>query len=338
MQPTPDNDEIIARRQGRIGRILLNRPRALNALSSGMIEAMDAALAAWRDDPAVHAVVVEGAGGRAYCSGGDIRPIRELAASGDAGGIRRFFTVEYGLNRIIAEYPKPYVALVDGICMGGGLGVAMHGSARVATEAALFAMPETGIGLFADVGASYVLPRLRGAFGMYMALTGARVGGADAVYLGLATHFTPRERLATLADEMAEDGVAVLADAAVPPPPGALPGVADAVQRCFSAASVAEILRRLEAEGTEWARETLALLHAASPSAVLWTFELVRAGAGRTLPQALAAELALTGPVTSHPDFAEGVRAMVVDKDRTPRWSPARIEDVDSAAIRAMFA
>lgn len=334
----PGEDDVIARRQGRIGRLLLNRPRALNALSLGMIEAIGAALAEWRDDPAVHAVVVEGAGGRAYCSGGDIRAMRALATAGDTAGIRRYFTAEYGLNRVIAEYPKPYVALVDGICMGGGLGVAMHGAARVATEAALFAMPETGIGFLVDVGASHVLPRLRGAFGMYMALTGARVGGADAVYLGLATHFTARERLATLADEMAEDGVAVLADAAMSPPPGALPGVTDAVRRCFGADSVAEILRRLEAEGTDWARETLEQMRAASPSAVLWTFELVRAGAGRTLAQALTAELALTGPVTSHPDFAEGVRAMVVDKDRTPRWSPARIEDVDPAAIRAMFA
>ena len=340
MQPIPDtdSDEIVARRQGRIGRILLNRPRALNALDLRMLEAIGAALAAWRDDPAVHAVVVEGAGGRAYCSGGDIRAIRALATTGDSVGIRRYFEAEYGLDRVIAEYPKPHVALVDGICMGGGLGVAVHGSARVATEAAVFAMPETGIGFFVDVGASYVLPRLRGAFGMYMALTGARVGGADAVYLGLATHFTTRERLATLADEMAEDGVAVLADAAVPAPPGVLPGVADAVRRCFAADSVAEILRRLEAEGTDWARETLGQLRAASPSAVLWTFELIRAGAGRTLPQALEADFALTGPVTGHPDFAEGVRAMVVDKDRTPRWSPARIEDVDPAAIRAMFA
>lgn len=302
-----------------------------------MIRAVAAALDAWRDDPAVHAVVIEGAGGRAFCAGGDIRAIRALATEGHHDEVERFFAEEYALNQAIASYPKPYVALVDGICMGGGIGVSVHGAVRVATEAAVFAMPETGIGLFPDIGATYVLPRLRGAFGTWMALTGARVEGADAAYLGLATHFATRERIATLADELAEDGPAVLAGAAVPPPPGALAPLAGQIGRCFGAGSVAEIIGRLEAEGTDWSRETLATLRGLSPSSILWTFRIVRDGAGRTLPQCLAAELALTRHVTRHPDFREGVRAMVVDKDRTPRWSPPRIEDVDQAAIAAMF-
>lgn len=302
-----------------------------------MIRAVAAALDAWSDDPAVHAAVIEGAGGRAFCAGGDIRAIRTLAMEGRHDEIERFFAEEYALNQAIASYPKPYIALIDGICMGGGIGASVHGAVRVATEAAMFAMPETGIGLFPDIGATYVLPRLRGAFGTWMALTGARVGGADAAYLGLATHFTTRDRIATLADELAEDGPAVLADAAVPPPTGTLAPLADPINRCFGAASVAEIIERLEAEATDWSRETLATLRGLSPSSILWTFRIVRDGAQRTLPQCLAAELALTRHATRHPDFHEGVRAMVVDKDRTPRWSPARIEDVDDDAIAAMF-
>jgi enoyl-CoA hydratase len=331
-----ETSPVIARRQGRIGRITLNRPRALNALDLDMLHALAATLDAWRDEPDIHAVVIEGAGGRAFCAGGDIRAIRDAAIQGDHEGVERFFAAEYALNLTIATYPKPYVALVDGICMGGGVGVSVHGASRAASEAALFAMPETAIGFFPDIGASYVLPRLRGAVGIWMGLTGARLGGADAAWAGLVTHFVPRARLATLADELAEHGVAALAPAAEPPP-AALPRRIEAINRCFGAASVAEILRRLDAEDDDWAREQIAALRALSPSATLWAFELLRQGAGRSLLDCLAAELALSRHATRHPDFLEGVRAMVVDKDRSPRWSPARIEDVDPASIAALF-
>ncbi|MEJ1974676.1 MAG: enoyl-CoA hydratase/isomerase family protein [Acetobacteraceae bacterium] len=328
---------VLARRQGRVGRILLNRPRTLNALDIEMIRSMAAALTAWRDDPAVHAVVVEGAGGRAFCAGGDIRAVRAASLAGRHDEIETFFTEEYALNQAIADYPKPYIALVDGICMGGGIGVSAHGWARVATEAALFAMPETGIALFPDIGATYILPRLRGEIGLYMALSGARLHGADAAFAGLATHYTSRETIAGLADALAANGPAALCGTGIPVE-APIAAHMDAIDRCFSADSVSAILERLDAEGTDWARETLGALRAASPSAVLWTFEIVRAGAGRTLPQCLAAELALTRHATVHPDFLEGVRAMVVDKDRQPKWNPARIEDVDPAAIARMFA
>ena len=328
---------VLARRDGRVGRLTLNRPRTLNALDLGMIRAAAAALSEWQDDPAVHAVVIEGAGGRAFCAGGDIRAVRDAALAGRFGDIETFFAEEYALNQAIASFPKPFVALVDGICMGGGIGVSVHGTARVVTEAALFAMPETGIALFPDIGASHILPRLRGQVGMYMALTGARMTGADAAFTGLATHFTDRETMAGLPDALARDGVAALAQASRP---FEAPVAAhmDAIDHCFGAGSVAEVVARLQAADTEWSRQTLATLRSMSPSAVLWTFEIVRAGAGRTLPQCLAAELALTRHVTRHPDLAEGVRAMVVDKDRTPRWSPGAIEAVDPATIRAMFA
>lgn len=330
-------DTIEARRQGRIGRLLLNRPQALNALDPPMVRALAAALHAWRDDPAVHAVVIEGAGGRAFCAGGDIRAVREASLAGQTQLIEAFFTEEYALNQLIADYPKPYIALVDGICMGGGIGVSVHGSARVATEAAMFAMPETGIALFPDVGATYLLPRLRGEIGLYMALTGARLHGADAVFAGLATHMTQRDTLAGLADALAEHGPAALGGIAVAFD-APIANHAEAIDRCFSAPSVAAIVERLGAEGTEWAAATLAALRRASPSSVLWSFEMVRAGARRTLPECLAAELRMTRRVTVHPEFREGVRAMVVDKDRQPKWSPACLEDVDLDTIHAMLA
>lgn len=327
---------IIAHRQGRIGRITINRPKALNAVDLGMLLAIGAALDEWRHDPRVHAIVVEGAGGRAFCAGGDVRRMRELCAAGASVEIEAFFVAEYGLNLAIARYPKPYIALIDGVCMGGGIGLSVHGAVRVVTDAAVLAMPETAIGFFPDVGASFILPRLRPGFGMAMALTGRQVKGADAVYLGLATHYVTRERIATLADEIAEDGIAVLADAARPPPTSNLALVA-ALIRCFDRDSVAAIMTDLTAIDAEWARADLATLRAVSPMAVLASFELVRRGADCTLEQCQATELALTRHFTRHPDFQEGVRAMVIDKDRTPHWSPARLEDVDPRAVTALF-
>jgi enoyl-CoA hydratase/carnithine racemase len=328
---------VIASRDGRIGHILLNRPKALNALDLAMIRAMQAALDDWRDDQAVHAVVIEGNGGRAFCAGGDIRAVRTLAQAGDAAGVEAFFSGEYALNASIDEYPKPYVALIDGICMGGGIGVSVHGQMRVTTEAGLFAMPETAIAMFPDVGATFMLPRLPGQLGMYLALTGARVQGADAVHAGIATHFVPRADLPALRADLARDGVAAVAVHAQTLPPFSLAPHRAAIDRCFGADNVPDILARLEAEGTDWARETLATLRAMSPSSVMWSFAAVRRGASLSLRAALAAELALTRHVTRHADFAEGVRAMVVDKDRQPRWSPARIEDVEPGAIAAML-
>ena len=325
---------VLARRQGRIGRITLNRPRALNALDLPMIRAVADALAAWREDPAVQAVVIEGAGGRAFCAGGDVRELQRLVRAGEHEAVEAFFVTEYALNLAIARFSKPYVAVIDGICMGGGIGLSVHGGVRVASEGAMFAMPETAIGLFPDVGATHALPRLRGDWGMYMALTGARFGGADATWLGLATHFVPHERIGGLADAMAADGVAVLAEAAVPPVPTA--AVAHDVST-FGLDSVPAIMAALEAQGDEWARDTLATLRQVSPTSLLWTFAALRRGAGLTLEQALQAELVLTRTATRHPDFTEGVRAAVVDKDRAPRWTPARIEDVDPAVAGAPF-
>jgi enoyl-CoA hydratase len=328
---------VVAARRGRIGHILLNRPQALNALDGAMIGRIAAALEGWHEDPTVHCVVIEGAGGRAFCAGGDIRAVRSHALAEDHAAIGAFFSSEYALNAMIDAYPKPYVALIDGICMGGGIGVSVHGQIRVTTEAGVFAMPETAIGMFPDVGASFVLPRLPGEIGMYLGLTGARLAGADAVHAGIATHFVPREALASLRRDLARDGVAAVAAHARTPPPFSLAPHRAAIDRCFGADSVEEIIDRLDREGTDWARETLTQLRAMSPSAVLWSFDIIRRGATRTLRTCLAGELALTRHVTAHPDFAEGVRAMVIDKDKDPHWLPALIEAVDRKMIAAMF-
>ena len=328
---------LVTRQDGRIGRILLNRLDALNSLDLPMIREMSRALHSWREDPHVHAVVVEGAGERAFCAGGDIRSLYDHAQRGDAAAIETFFHEEYALNRDIAEFPKPYVALIDGICMGGGMGVSVHGTFRVASEHAVLAMPETAIGMFPDVGGSYFLPRLPGALGMYLALTGTRLNGPDAAHAGLATHFVRRGALSALSAGLAQDGVALLAAYAQPLPELSLARYRGRIDHCFGAASVQETLQLLEADGSDWAHQTIAALRTRSPSALCLSFELIRRGADATLSQCLAMELALTRAVTRHPDFIEGVRAMVIDKDRNPAWRPARIEDVDAAAIRSMF-
>ena len=333
----PTEPSVIARHDGRAGRILLNRPQALNALDLDMIRELTRVLTAWHDDPHVHAVVIEGAGDRAFCAGGDIRALRDAQLSGDRPAADAFFSEEYALNRMIATYPKPYVALIDGICMGGGIGVSVHAPYRVATEHAMFAMPETAIGFFPDIGATFFLPRLPGRIGTWLGLTGARVRGADAVHAGFGTQFTPRAQLPALSAALAQNGAAALAQFAAPLPPFSMAAQRPAIDACFAAPTVPEIVRRLETDGGDWARQALDMLRGVSPSALCWTLTALQRGADLTLPQALDAEFALTHTAMAHPDFAEGVRAMVVDKDRKPRWQPARIEDVDPAAIAAMF-
>jgi enoyl-CoA hydratase len=331
------SDFVRATIEGRIGRILLDRPAALNALDLGMIRAVREALDGFAARPRVHAIAIAGAGGRAFCAGGDIRAIRAHAMAGEMAAVRAFFAEEYALNAAIAACPVPYVALIDGICMGGGIGVSVHGDIRVATGAAMFAMPETAIGFFPDIGASYFLPRLPGALGLYLGLTGTRVAGADAVHAGLATHFVPREGLAALEADLVRDGATAVATHAAPLPPFSLAPHRAAIDRCFGRGSVQAILASLEAEGTEWGNATLATLRAMSPASLLWSHRLITEGAGRDLRACLDAELALALHVTRHPDFAEGVRAMVVDKDRNPRWAHATVEEVPGEEIEGLF-
>ncbi|WP_198372412.1 enoyl-CoA hydratase/isomerase family protein [Roseomonas rosulenta] len=329
---------LIARREGQAGTLLMNRPKALNALDLPMIRAFAAAIATWRDDPAVRLVVLEGAGGRAFCAGGDVRAVRAAAISRDRAAVEAFFSEEYAVNTGIATFPKPWVSLIDGVCMGGGIGVAVHNGPRVVTEHALVAMPETAIALFPDVGTSYVLPRLPGAIGTWLALTGARLTGADSVHAGLATHFVPREHLPALRAALVQDSTEAVARFAVTPPEASFAAHRPAIDRCFGQSSIAAILAALDAEGTEWAAAQASILRRMSPTSLCVSLELLRRGAGQDLAACLATELALTRVVVNdHPDFAEGVRSVLVDKDGAPKWQPARIEDVDPAAIAAMF-
>ncbi|SHL44885.1 enoyl-CoA hydratase/isomerase family protein [Actinacidiphila paucisporea] len=306
--------------------LALARPAALNALDLTMVRRMTAALTAWRDDPAVRSVVVRSTSPKAFCAGGDILAVRAAGLAGDDTAVRTYFSAEYGLNALIARYPKPYTAVIDGYAMGGGLGISVHGSARVVTERAVLAMPETGIGFFPDIGASWFLPRLPGAFGWYLGLTGARVGGQDAVACGLATHYVTAADLPALEAALAAAGDgpdAVLRHFAArtqsPPPPAHVEEIA----RCFSAPDLAQVRARLAAEtrARDWAGDTLALLDAASPASLAMTFDLLRAGADSTLEQCLARELESACRTARTADFHEGVRAALVDKDRKPAWS-----------------
>jgi enoyl-CoA hydratase len=331
-------DQVInARRDGRIGRILLNRPKALNALDLTMVNLIHIAMDDFAADPTVHAVVVEAAGDRAFSAGGDVRAIRQQALNGETQPILEFFTAEYAMNQAIADYPKPFVSLIDGLCLGGGIGISVHGSHRIATQHAAFAMPETAIALFPDIGATFFLPRLPGQLGLYYALTGQRCAGADAVHAGLATHFVPRDHLPALSAAIAQDGVAVIAGYAQTLPPFSLAPHRAVIDHAFGADSVLGIIERLQADGGDFAQATLKILRAVSPSSVHWSFQILRDGATKTLAECLAAELALVQKVTLHHEFHEGVRSVVVDKDRSPNWRPARLEEVDPAAIAAMF-
>jgi enoyl-CoA hydratase len=312
---------LVATREGKVGSLLMNRPRALNALDLPMIEGFARAIEAWRDDPDLRLVLLEGAGGRAFCAGGDVRRVREMALAGDTDGIDAFFSSEYAVNGAIAGFSRPWISLIDGVCMGGGIGVSVHGSHRVVTERALLAMPETAIALFPDVGTSHVLPRLPDALGRWLALTGARLHGAEAVEAGLATHFVPSDRLPELRTALlAEADAAMVERFAQPVPPGRIAALRPAIARCFGHHDHAAIEAALEAEGGEWAAEQLAILRRVSPTSVAVTLELLRRGATMDLPACLEMELALTRHITRHPDFAEGVRAVLVDKDNAPRW------------------
>lgn len=331
--------KLILNREGHAGTILMNRPKALNALDIGMIRDFAAAIAQWKDDAGVKLVLLEGAGGRAFCAGGDVRAVREAAVAGDRAPVAAFFTEEYAVNEGIALFAKPWISLIDGVCMGGGIGLAIHNGPRVVSEHALLAMPETAIALFPDVGTSHILPKLPGAIGTWLALTGARLSGADCVHAGLATHYVLREHFPALRAALVESGdAAVVARFAAPLPEAGFAPHRAAIDRCFAQDTVLGIIAALEAEGTEWAAAQVKILRRMSPTSLSVSLELLRRGAGMNLRQCLDEELKLTRSVVhDHPDFREGVRSVLVDKDGAPNWTPATLEEVDPDAVRALF-
>jgi enoyl-CoA hydratase len=337
---------VLFERLGQAGRITLNRPQALNALSHEMCRALHARLAEWARDDAVGLVIIDGAGGRAFCAGGDVRALyADWQAGGDARF--RFYRDEYRLNAFIKRYPKPYVALIDGIVMGGGVGVSIHGSHRVATERTVFAMPETGIGLFPDVGGTYFLPRLPGELGLFLGLTGHRLKAADCLHAGLADAVVPSERLPDLIEALsgAVGGDAVtglLRLFAEPPPPTSLPTslpeLRAEIDDCFGESSVERILSELEHRDTEFAHGTAEILRQKSPTSLKVTLRQLRAGAHLGFEDCMRLEYRLACRFMQAQDFFEGVRAVVIDKDNKPAWRPESLEAVSDEAVAAYFA
>lgn len=335
--------EIICELRGAAGVVLLNRPKALNALSHGMVRELARALEAWENDPQVERIVVTSASEKAFCAGGDIRALHDLGKAGRQDEMLAFWAEEYVLNARIKNYPKPYVALIDGIVMGGGVGISLHGSYRIAGDRYLFAMPEVGIGFFPDVGATYALPRLPDAAGIYLALTGDRVGAADALAVGLATHAVPSARMAELTDALTRhDGLDdILAGFTHDPGPPKLAAERKTIAECFGAASLSEVLVRLDnaaAAGSAFAGKLRQTLAAKSPTSVAIAFEQMRRGAGMDFAEAMRTEFRIVSRVAHGHDFYEGVRAVVIDKDQAPQWLPVSIDALDPAAIEAYFA
>lgn len=335
-------EDIFFERRGGLGLVRLNRPQALNALTVEMTRRLDGTLKDWAADPNVTMVAIRGVGGRAFCAGGDVRALH--AAGPGSPDTERFYREEYALNRRIFRFPKPYVALIDGIVMGGGVGVSAHGSHRVASERTLFAMPETGIGLFPDVGATWLLSRCPGESGIYLGLTGARIHAADLIELGLAEAMVPHGRLDGLEAALAEVGGATELDAAIAglaadPGAPALRAHRAAIDGCFAEPTVEAILAALDAEGTAWARSTAVTLREKSPTSLKVTLRQLRRG--RELPDfeaAMRLEFRLVRRFMAGGDFFEGVRAAVIEKDRQPRWRPDRLDAVDEATVDAYFA
>jgi len=330
-------DEVLFERRGALGLITLNRPQALNALTLQMIHAMTAQLEEWTGDAGIATVLIRGAGDKAFCAGGDIRALVE---PDNAEYIAGFFADEYRLNRLIFRYPKPYVALIDGIAMGGGVGVSVNGALRIATDATLFAMPETGIGMFPDVGGSYFLPRCPGEIGMYLGLTGARLRAADCVYAGIADGHVATIKHDVMIERMAEGEApdSVLRDLSGSSDAAPLAEHRAAIDRCFAGDSVEEIVVALEAESGLWATQTLEALEGKSPFALKVALRQLRLGNALDFEACMAMEYRLSQRVVPGHDFREGVRAAVVDKDRAPRWDPAVLAGVGEEAVMACFA
>jgi enoyl-CoA hydratase len=324
----------------------LNRPKALNALTLDMIKAYVPTLKAWAQDPAICCVVVESDGDRAFCAGGDVRAVYDSVKSAPSDLHRTFFAEEYRMIRRIHRFPKPYIAFIDGITMGGGVGLSRHGSHRIATERTLCAMPETGIGLFPDIGSSWFLHRCPGSVGLYLGLTGVRMRSADAMYAGFATHVVPSHRLPEVKRGLAEAdwsgdaaravdrALAEAIDAAAVAP---LAARRDAIDRCFDAESIEQILRNLTNEDSDWAEETSKTLKTKSPTSLKITVEQWRRGKGLSVEDALIMEYRMTQACMARHDFFEGIRALLIDKDNRPRWQPATLAELSSAAVARYF-
>ena len=334
-----ENEDILVTVENGVGLITLNRPKAINSLTHPMVTAMSRVLTDWERDDEVRAVVVSGAGERGLCAGGDIVAIYHSARA-DGSEARQFWYDEYLLNGHIGRYAKPYVALMDGIVMGGGVGVGTHASVRVVTDTTKMAMPEVGIGFIPDVGGTYILSRAPGLLGLHAALTGAPFDGADAIAMGFADHFVPHDKLHDFRDAIVADGIdAALAAHAKEPPPSRLLAQRDWIDHCYAGDTVADIVAALRGHDAGPANDAANLIASRSPVSVSVALEAVRRAAKLdTLEDVLRQEYRTSvGALRSH-DLVEGIRAQVIDKDRNPKWSPASLAAVTTADVEAYFA
>jgi enoyl-CoA hydratase len=334
-----ENEDVLVTVDRGVGLITLNRPKAINSLTHPMVNAMSRVLADWERDDDVRAVVVAGAGERGLCAGGDIVVIYHSARA-DGSEARQFWYDEYQLNAQIGRYTKPYVALMDGIVMGGGVGVGAHGSARVVTETTKMAMPEVGIGFVPDVGGTFILSRAPGLLGIHAALTGAPFDGADAIAMGFADHFVPHDKLGDFTAAILDGGIdAALAAHATEPPPSQLLAQRDWIDDCYSGETVADIVAALRGHDVHAANDAADLIASRSPISVSVALEAVRRAAKLdTLEDVLRQEYRTScGSLRSH-DLVEGIRAQVIDKDRNPKWSPASLAAVTTADVEGYFA
>jgi len=336
-----DPAEIIVRVQKNVGRITLNRPQALHALTQTMCELMIAALLDWEADPEIEMILIDHSGERGFCAGGDIRMLAQSGA-GDGVEARAFFHTEYQLNHLLFHYDRPVVAVMDGVVMGGGVGISMPAHYRIATERTTFAMPETGIGLFPDVGGGWYLPRLPGKAGLWLALTGARIKGADCLRLGIATHFVEFGAVeglkkAIVADHRRIDDILARfrADAGKAP----LASTEQDLNRLFVGDSVEQIFEFLEMDSSDWGKAQLAVLKTKSPQTLKVAFRQLQAGAQFTdFADNMAMEYRIGARVVQRHDFIEGVRAVIIDKDNAPKWNPQTLEGVSDALLDEIFA
>jgi len=334
--------EILTRIEGKAGFLSLNRPKAIHALTLDMVHIMTEALLAWRDDPAVEAVIIDHAEGRGFCSGGDIAFLR--ASAMEDGGVsgRKFFHDEYQLNHLLFTYPKPVIAFMDGITMGGGVGISQPARYRVATENTRFAMPETGIGLFPDVGGGWYLSRLEGRIGAFLALTGARLDGAECLATGLATHYLSAESLIDAKARIAEDPSRVdgiLGSLAIAPPEARIMANMPQINRLFASDRYEDVIAALEADGSDWAAKELATLKTKSPQTCKVALrQLAESLTCADFAANMVMEYRIASRVLLRPDFTEGVRAVIVDKDNQPKWTPPTPDAVTDDLLDAIFA
>ncbi|WP_068180793.1 enoyl-CoA hydratase/isomerase family protein [Mycobacterium sp. UM_CSW] len=334
-----ESDEVLTRVEGGVGLITLNRPKAINSLNQTMVDALSAVLTRWENDDAVRAVVLSGAGERGLCAGGDLVPLYQSMRE-DGAQARRFWRDEYLLNGQIGRFAKPYVSLMDGIVMGGGVGVSAHGSVRVVTETSKVAMPEVGIGFIPDVGQMYLLSRAPGALGMHAALTGSPFTGADAIALGFADHYVPHSELDAFTRTTVADGVEnALARHAIEPPPSELAAQREWIDECYASDSVVDIMAALRGHDAGPANDAAKVIAIRSPISLSVAFEgLRRAATMETLEDVLTQDYRMASAASRSPDFVEGIRAQIIDKDRNPKWSPATLAEVTAADVEAYFA